>query len=208
MTGSRYFPDAAERPIPRRAHRRVRLRSRWPTPSLWPATIVGAIVAVTTFGCGSPTGSCALLAIDGVASERLDEWQAMLDFTPVTPCGGSSLRVSQVTLDRPHGEPRVTFVVSADRRSVFLMSQSRAVRAFTQVPDGATRLSWSVDGLAVTGFEGPGGAAPALLYLRWEVEAVVHEFQGNVSRRYSLPALRAIAHDNIARTSVLAEREP
>lgn len=194
--------------MPRRAHRRVRLRSRWPTPRLWPGTIVGAIVAVALFGCASPTGPCGPLSIDDAPSERLDGWQAMLDFTPVTPCGGSSLRVSQVTLDRPHGEPRLTFVVSADRRSVFLMSQSRAVRAFTQVPDGATRLSWSVEGLAVTGFEGPGTTAPALLYVRWEVGAIVHEFQGNVSRQYSLAALRAIARDNIARTLALTERGP
>jgi len=177
-------------------------------PRLGSGTIVGAIMVVITFGCTSPTESCAPLTLDGVTSERLDGWQAMLDFTPVTPCGGSSLRVSQVTLDRPHGEPRVTFVVSADREPVFLMSQSRAVRAFTQVPDGATRLSWSVDGVAATGFEGPGATAPALLYVRWEVGTMIHEFQGNVSRRYSLPALRAVARDNIARTLILTERGP
>ncbi len=187
---------------------RVRLRARRLMRRPWPRVLVGAIVVATSFGCTSPTGSCAPLTLDAVASERLDGWRAMLDFAPVTPCGGSSLGVSLVTLDRPHGEPRLTFVVTADGRPVFLMSQSRAVRAFTQVPDGATRLSWSVDGVEVMGFEELGGGAPALLYLRWEVEAVVHEFQGNPSRRYSLVSLRAIARDNIAQTIVLARRQP
>jgi len=162
--------------------------------------VVTVLVAIVS-GCTTSTGGCAPLVLDDVQSERLDQWRNGLGFAPVVPCGGRALHVAGITLDRPAGEPRLTFVVSADQ-TVFLISQSRAVRSFTQVPDGARRLSWSVDGTQVTGFETAGSAVPALLYLRWEADAVTYEFQASITQRYSATALRAIARDNVGRTLV------
>ena len=139
-------------------------------------TILMAVVS----GCTTTAGGCAPLVLDDLVSEQLDQWWNGLEFTRVVPCGSGSLHVAEVTLDQPAGKPRLTSVVSADR-TVFLMSQSRAVREFSQVPEGARRLSRSVDGALVTGFETAGGAGPALLYLRWEVELVTYEFQGNAA---------------------------
>lgn len=154
-------------------------------------------------GCTTASNSCAPLSLNDALSERLDQWWSELGFTPVMPCGVGSLHVSEITLDRPAGEPRLTFVVSADR-SVFLMSQSRAVRPFTQVPDGARRLEWSVDGTTVVGFESSAAVGPAVLYLRWEVDAVIYEFQASLTRRYPSATLAEISRDNVARTLVTA----
>ncbi len=169
----------------------------------WPEVLAAAVLMAVVSGRATAAGGCAPLALDHALSERLDQWRNGLEFTPVVPCGSGSLHVARITLDRPAGEPRLTFVVSADR-SVFLMSQSRAVRAFTQVPDGARRLSWSVDGTLVRGFESAGAAGPALLYLQWEVDSVTYEFQASLTRRYSSATLGAIARDNVARTLVSA----
>lgn len=180
---------------------RLRRRHDSPTRRVWPEVLVVTVLAAIVSGCTTAAGGCAPLVLDDAQSERLDQWRNGLGFTPVVPCGGRSLHVAGITLDRPAGEPRLTFVVSADQ-TVFLMSQSRVVRAFTQVPDGARRLSWSVDGIRVTGFETAGHAGPALLYLRWEIDFVTYEFQASVTQRYSAAALRAIARDNVGRTLV------
>ncbi|MCA9846412.1 MAG: hypothetical protein KC472_00440 [Dehalococcoidia bacterium] len=161
--------------------------------------LVATILVAVASGCTTAAGGCAPLTLDDALSARLARWQDELDFTPVVPCGSGSLHVARITLDRPAGQPRLTFVVAADR-SVFLMSQSRAVRAFTQVPDGARRLEWSVEGTLVRGFETVATAGPALLYLRWEVDRVTYEFQASLTRRYPSATLAAIARDNVART--------
>lgn len=122
-----------------------------PTCRVWPEVLVVTILMPVVSGCTTTAGGCAPLVLDDVVSEQLDQWWNGLEFTRVVPCGSGSLHVAEVTLDQPAGKPRLTFVVSADR-TVFLMSQSRAVREFSQVPEGARRLSRSVDGALVTGF--------------------------------------------------------
>lgn len=169
-------------------------------PHLRPGLLLGAIFAGVLLGCVPAAQRCRPVPLAPAAEERLGEWREVLDFAPITPCAqGGSLRVSAVTVDWPEGQPRMTFVVAADS-TVFLLSQSRAVSGFTQVPDGATRLEWSVEGVPVVGFESPAGAGPALLYLRWESDGIIYEYQADPSRQFPAGTLREFARLNIGRT--------
>ncbi len=164
--------------------------------------MVLAVVALTLAGCASERAACAALALTPEHAQRLDEARAALDFDPVTPCGtGSGMRVSAVSLDRPDGTPRLTFTVEADG-PLFLLSQSQSVRRFTQIPDGATHLDWSVRGTTVRGFDSPAGLGPAVVYLRWDAGGVWYEFQANPSARFPASALHSLARLNIERTLV------
>lgn len=156
------------------------------------------LLALVSLACGAaPAERCRALALDAEATALLDGWRGVLDFAPGPPCvRGTALRLSGVTLDRPAGEPRVTFVVGVEG-TVFLLSQSRAVREFTQVPDGASRIEWSVAGTRVAGFDSPAGAGPPLLYLRWEADGVIHEFQATPSRRFPVATLRELGRLNV-----------
>ncbi len=155
------------------------------------------IAAALLLSCGPIAGRCGELPLESSLEARLADWP--LDFAPVRPCGSGQMRVTSIVLDHPAGAPRVSFMVGVDE-PVFLLGQSHAVRAFTQVPDGATRLAWDESGTSVVGFESPPGARPALLYLRWEVAGLIHEFQANPSRRFTASVLREIGRLNILRT--------
>lgn len=164
------------------------------------ATAVLAVVALILAGCASEGAGCTALARTPEQAQRLEEARAALDFEPVAPCGtGGAMRLSTLSLDRPDGTPRLTFTVEADG-PLFLFSQSRSVRRFTQVPDGATHLDWTVETTAVRGFDSPAGIGPAVVYLRWEADGVWYEFQANPSARFPASALRSLARLNIERT--------
>ncbi|GMU41353.1 MAG: hypothetical protein AMXMBFR23_22190 [Chloroflexota bacterium] len=169
-------------------------------------TVMLALVTLILAGCAPDGAGCAALALTPEQAERLAEARAVLDFDPVTPCGtGSAMGIGAVSVDRPDGTPRLTFTVEADG-PLFLLSQSRSIRRFTQIPDGASHLDWTVRGTAVRGFDSPAGLGPAVVYLRWERGGVWYEFQANPSARFPAPALHSLARLNIERT-IEAERD-
>ncbi len=168
-----------------------------------PALLITMLALV--LGCGGEPSECRAFALPAEHAPRMDEARAALGFEPVMPCAtGSAMRLDTVSLDRPDGSPRLTFAVRADDAPLFLFSQSRSVRRFTQIPDGASTLAWAIGGASVRGFEQPAGAGPALLYLRWERAGVVYEFQANPSTRFPVATLRTLARLHVERTLTVA----
>ncbi|MDP2328266.1 MAG: hypothetical protein Q8M79_09285 [Dehalococcoidia bacterium] len=158
------------------------------------------LAAVALASCTPAEPRCADIPMTPTAIERSTAARAALDFEPMPPCSTvRGLEVSSVTLDTPAGAPRVTYVVG-DGGTLFLLSQARAVTPFLQIPEGTTRIDWTVEGIRVAGFEGTTGSGSAILYVRWEHGGIVYELQAMPAGRLTPTAARTLARATVARS--------
>lgn len=101
-------------------------------------------LAVIAWSCGSPA-RCAEIAASPDAQQQLIEAQGGVDFALQQPCGyDSRLIVASVHTDLVPGDPpqtRVTFVVVRGDDRAFMLSETRALLAFTAIPQSTRRVA-------------------------------------------------------------------
>jgi hypothetical protein len=165
-----------------------------------PRRLVAALAALALAGCASGGTDCAEVPLSPEAANRLEVARPALGFDPVTPCSTvPGLRVEVVSVDGPTASPRLTHTVGANP-AAFTFSESSGVSAFRQIPQGTSRISWTVSEVTVSGFEGTSFSGTPILYVQWTVDGRVYEFQASPRGRFTTAHARATARGNVRAT--------
>ena len=154
-------------------------RARVPAPLL--ASVLAAVLLASCVGGASV---CRELPLTPEAERALEAAGAQVEFPLARPCAYlSRLEVRRVVVDYLPGDtpqPRVTFVVERRGSRAFLLSETRAVVPFSQIPQGTSRFRVSDGDVVADGFIGPSGSGEEIAYLRWRVAGVTHELAATV----------------------------
>lgn len=163
-------------------------------------TLLAAIVsmlATVLLSCGGEPAVCTETRLSDSASTALPAASARIDFTPQLPCTfGSSFLVTNVFVDELPGtppQPRIHFAVTRHDETAFLLSETRALDAFSQIPLSTHRVRFTVGSVRVDGFAGPSGNDQDIAYLQWRVGDVTYELQATLYAWLSEQDVRALA---------------
>lgn len=148
------------------------------------SVIVFILALVLITSCAGDPSTCRELPFTPKAEHSLGLARDSVKFTLVPPCAHlSRLEVSLVIIDQLPGntvEPRVTFVVERQGQRAFLLSETRALVSFTQIPQGTSPLRITSGDVVADGFIGASGSNIEIAYLRWRVSGVTHELAATV----------------------------
>ena len=89
--------------------------------------------------------------------------------------------------------PRINFIVERRGERAFILSQTRALLPFTQIPQGTHRLRVAAGDAVADGFAGPSGSGPEIAYLRWRTAGVTFELAADLHPWQTERDLQAVA---------------
>ncbi len=147
------------------------------------------------------------ISLSPAAATSVAEIRGTAGFPLVAPWAcDSRLLVTAVFQDAIPEEgallPRVNFVVDRDGERGFILSQTRALLPFSQIPQSTHRLRASAGGVSADGFAGPAGTGEDIAYLRWRSGGVTFELSATLRPWLSESDVRTLAEGLMGRLPV------